>query len=395
MSDQAQEINYDTMTDAEINNLPLDESPLEEHEPEVEVEAEVDVEQDVDVDEVEVEEEVDEDDVEEVDGEVAEVEVDEGEEEASDDSDDVETDNTDDDTETELGPFDGLEELLKEPLLVGNTKITINSAEELVTLAKRGLGANKRIQELAPQLKIMSMLESNGLMDQDKLNFLIALDKKDPAAIKQLVATSGIDAFDASTGEVDESYTPEDRSVTDDQFAVGEAFRGIQGTPTYNETLKSIDGFSENSKAEIRANPSLIGQLSEHHENGYYQEIQGIVLKEQAMGKLRGLDNLQAYKHVWNQIQENSASMGGGSEAGHKNTTNDQSSQENLARKGRNPEAGHKAKAGKRVGKAQQAAKKAAESTNKNRGSQKPTTVNFDDLTDEQIADLDVNDFFI
>lgn len=397
MSDnQPEEIDYDSMTDEEINNLPLPVEPSDEvvrdadGEPKpVEDTSEVEIEESPE-EEVEEEEESDTEVNEEVEGETSDDEAPEATEESESDKEDE----SEEEAEPEVNSFEGLAELLKEPLKVGDAEITINSAEELVTLAKRGLGANKRIQELAPQLKTISMLEANGLMDPKKLNFLIALDKQDPAAIRQLVASSGVDAFEASTGDVDENYVPEDRSVSDEQFAVQQAFSNIESTGTYQETLKSIDGFSDSSKDEIRKNPGLINQLSEHHENGYYQEIQGIVLKEKAMGKLTGLDSLQAYKHVWNKIQENSASNGGSQEAGHKNTTNDRNSGENLASKDGNPEAGHKANTGKQVGKAQQAAKKAAESTNKNRGSQTTEAINFDELSDEEIANLEVSDIF-
>ena len=394
MSDnQPEEIDYESMTDEEFNKLALPAEPTDEAraenpegEPAEEVDAEVEDTPGAETEEAEVEES----DGDEVNEEIADDdtvgEADESESDESTEGDVVDT--------PEVNLFEGLQELLKDPIKVGDAEITINSAEELVTLAKRGLGANKRIQDLAPKLKTLSMLETNGLMDQKKLNFLIALDKKDPAAIRQLVASSGVDAFEASTGDVDEDYIPEDRSVSDEQFAVQQAFSNIESTDTYQETLKSIDGFSASSKDEVRRNPGLIGQLSEHHENGYYQEIQGIVLKEKAMGRLTDLDGLQAYKHVWNKIQENSAGMGSNPEAGHKNTTNDRSSGENLAGKDGDPEAGHKANTGKRVGKAQQAAKKAAESTNKNRGSQKAESINFDELTDEEIMNLEVSDIF-
>ena len=389
MPEENTPVDLDTLSDEEINNLPFPSDDLSE-----EVSDEEPAPESAGADEEELGDEEDlqddlENDVDNSDPDYNQPPADDDAEpnnEPQDEPDEPQGDKVNSES-------DSLAELLKTPLKVGETEITINSAEELVTLAKRGLGANKRMQELAPKLKLLSTLEANELLGTDKLNFLIALDKKDPAAIKKLVAESGVDAFDAAT-DTDEEYVQKDYSVTDKEFKVQQAFDQISTTATYQDTLKTISGYDDDSKVEIRENPKYITQLNEHHENGYYKQIEAIVAKERLMGNLDGMCDFAAYKHVWDTVQEHSARTGGTPEAGHKNGTGDRNGGEQLAGKSGGSEAGNNTNSGKRVG-ATTAAKKAAESTNKNRGSKKPDgIINFDELTDEEIANLDPSDLF-
>lgn len=397
---EEQVIDYDSMSDEEINNLPLPVEPADEEQealkalqPQDDSEDVPNYDEDPAEDNDDDEEEADSEEGDESSEDSGSVEAGK-EDEGSDDSDAAEA--SDDDVDYE-GSSEGddkvnsIEELLKTPLKVGDTEITVNSVEELVTLAQRGLGANKRMQDLAPKLKTLSMLESNGLLDQNKLNFLISLDKKDPAAIRKLVADSGVDVFDAGTGNPDEDYTPKDYSVSDEEYAVEQAFSDISTTSSYEATLKTLTSYDDASKAQIRKDPSILRELNEHHGNGIYEEIQKVVLKDRAMGNLEGMSDFEAYRHVWKTVQEYSASTAGGSEAGHKSLTNDSTSDGNLAGTEGTQEAGHKVKANKQVGKARSKARKAAEATNKSRGSHKADTINFDELTDEQIMAMDVN----
>ena len=71
--------------------------------------------------------------------------------------------------------------------------------------------------------------------------------------------------------------------------------------------------------------------------------------------------------------------------------TNDSTGNGNLAGTGGTQEAGHNAKKSTQVGKARAKASKAAESTNRNRGSRKADVINLDELSDEEIMNLDIN----
>lgn len=379
--EQEQIIDYDTMTDEEFNNQPIPEDSTEEAK--------------VEPDDVTVETTVDEKDKEISTSSKESASVEDPGESKEESTTDGELTGNDsvEDKETEVKST-SIEDILKTPLKVGNTEITVNSVEELVTLAQRGLGANKRVQELAPKLKQLSMLESNGLLDQEKLNFLIALDKGDEGAIRKLVKSSGLDNFDLDVETGNEEYTAPDYSVDDSQYAIEQAFNEISTTGSYEDTLSVIQKFDDTSKIELQKEPNMIAPLNAHIADGSYEQIAAIVTKERALGNLTGLSDFSAYKHVWNVIQEHSASSQGTDEAGHKDTTNGQESKEHLAGTEGTQEAGHNASIGKQVRNAQEAAKAAAEVSNTNRGSQEAEIINFDDLTDEQLMDLDVNEIF-
>ena len=374
-------IDYDALSDEEFAKLDLPEEPASNEEVYDEPQefsdpsAEDDVETNSDEDQL--------------DAEVIETNNDSGE----DNSDEADNDTEELEADDAKG-ITSLDELSKvnfaEPLKLGGSDITVNSVEELVTLAQRGVGSSKRMQQLAPQLKTLSTLEANGLLDKDKINFMIALDKKDPAAVKKLLADSGIDPLDVGTNEAEGNSTPEDYSVTNEEFAVEQAFSSIAATDSYNETLETIKGFSDSDKIEIRNDPKVIGQLNTQIANGEYKEVQDIVAKERLLGNFEGVSDFAAYKHVMNTIREHQASMGRNPEAGHKNLTGGQNGGENLASSQGTDEAGHNTQSGKRVAKA----KAAAAATNKSRGSQQAETIDWESLSDEELAKLEVSDVF-
>ena len=273
---------------------------------------------------------------------------------------------------------------------VGGVDVTIESEEEALTLIQRGLGANRRMQELAPKIKMISTLEKQGLTDPDKLNFLIDLANGKPEALQKLISDKGIDTFDLSTGEVGD-YQPEDYSISDSELAVSEAFDSISAEPTYSDTVATINGFDDKAKQTLTDNPSLIPELHTDMANGTYAEVMKIVAVDRAKGNLQGLGDFQAYQHVMKVVKEHSAGNRGTGEAGHNNSTNGQQAAGNLAGTEGTQEAGHKQAVDSNVGNQPlNAARQAAQSTTKARGvDSSATVIDFDKMTDEQIRNFD------
>ena len=80
------------------------------------------------------------------------------------------------------------------------------------------------------------MLEKEGLLDQNKLNNLIDLSKKEPKAIAQLLKDSGIDPLDIDTAE-EVSYKPTDYGVTDKEFQLNQVIDDIKDSPSFDKIL--------------------------------------------------------------------------------------------------------------------------------------------------------------
>ncbi len=383
---------FNNMSDEEFMNVPLD---IFEKEGEAKAEApEEDVEPEDAPEEEQVEEEVLAPETDETDEEVETqeplLEVD-----PELDPESTEAPSEDDESEAEKVPAevtDTLAELLKTPLKHGGGEITINSGEELVTLAQRGLGSAKRMQELAPKLKMIRTLEAGG-MTQEDLNFAIALHKKDPEAIRKLISTSGVDPFDVSTGNADVEYVAPDHSISDAQHNLEEVLVSLGDEKGYSAAMKTLTAFSDSSKLEVSNDPSSIATLVRDHSNGNYEQAMEIVRIEQAKGNLLEMSEFAAYRHVMKVSGEQNVRMAGKSEASHNGTSDGQTTEENLAANGGSP-AGHKGSSDRQVVQRQTKARNASNATNRGRGSSQPAMIDFDSMSDEDIADIDVNDVF-
>ena len=77
------------------------------------------------------------------------------------------------------------------PFKANGREITVKSVDDAIALMQMGANYNKKMSALKPNLKLMKLLENNGLLDETKIGFLIDLEKKNPDAINKLIKDSG------------------------------------------------------------------------------------------------------------------------------------------------------------------------------------------------------------
>lgn len=188
------------------------------------------------------------------------------------------------------------------PFKANGRDIKIDSVDEAIKLMQQGANYNKKMAALKPSLKVLKMLENNGLLDEQKITYLIDLDKKNPDAISKLIKESGIDPLDVNTQE-EPKYTPGNYSVSDAQVNLDTVLDSIEHTPTYNRTMTVIlDEWDDNSKRALANEPGLIPLINEHVANGIFDTIASEMTKQRALGNLSGLSDLQAYEAIGKQL---------------------------------------------------------------------------------------------
>ena len=191
------------------------------------------------------------------------------------------------------------------PFKANNREITVGNVEDARTLMQMGANYNKKMAALKPNLKIMRKLENNDLLDEEKLNFLIDLDKKNPDAITKLIKDSKIDLLNVDTDAKSE-YKPKSYNVNDKEVELSQVLDDIQSTDTYDDTIDIITKqWDDSSKREILDDPEIIRTLNAQLSNGIYEEITTVVEQEQMLGKLSGKSNLEAYFEIGNRMQAN------------------------------------------------------------------------------------------
>lgn len=249
------------------------------------------------------------DEEEETGSEHSEHEADEDDGESnSDESDDTETESEEDDSESESESSEtevtnkDLEALF-EPFKANGKMIKVESVEEARTLMQKGANYNKKMAALKPAFKVAKMLENNELLDEDTVSYLIDLQNGNPDALRKLIKDKGID-LDSLESDEDPKYAPTTKhKVTDAELALDDVLAQVRETDTYEATMNLVGKeWDESSKGKLVQNPSMILKLNEHMGNGVYQQIADEMARQDALGQLTGLSDLDAYFKVGNDL---------------------------------------------------------------------------------------------
>lgn len=183
------------------------------------------------------------------------------------------------------------------PFVANGKQMQVQSAEEAVTLMQMGANYNKKMAALKPNLKLLKLLENNGLLSEEKLSFLIDLDKKNPDAISKLMKDSGIDPLEMDVSKSE--YKPKTYTVDDRELELDSVLEKIQDTPTFQKTLDVVSNkWDGPSKQIVAATPQLIEVINSHMQSGVYDLISTEVERERMLGRLNGMSDIDAYRHV-------------------------------------------------------------------------------------------------
>ena len=188
------------------------------------------------------------------------------------------------------------------PFKANGREIQVKSVDDAVALMQMGANYNKRMAALKPNLKMLKLLENNGLLSEEKISYLIDLEKKNPEAINKLVKDSGLDPMDLDAEKAGE-YKPKIHSVDDREIDLDTVLDEIQDSPTYTQTLEIVSKkWDGASKQTIASTPQLLKVINDHVANGIYDLINQEVERERMFGRLNGLSDIEAYRKVGDAI---------------------------------------------------------------------------------------------
>jgi hypothetical protein len=246
---------------------------------------------------------------------------DEEEDDGTDDEDDTTDPNADDSgadsdegTEDKIKPTPGTlsdEEYLNVGKQVmaefkaNGTNIKMKSAEDVIQLMQMGANYHKKMSGLKPSLKTLKLLENNGLLDPEKLNYLIDLSQNKPEAITKLLKDSKMDPMEMDL-ESETTYTPSQRTVSDTETVIDSVLDSIKDSEYYDRTLTVLgDDWDEASRVSIAEQPEIIRTVNAHMETGIFNQVMDAVAYERRLGKLAGISDLDAYQRVGSYMHEN------------------------------------------------------------------------------------------
>ncbi|QWY83527.1 putative tape measure protein [Rhizobium phage RHph_X2_28B] len=204
--------------------------------------------------------------------------------------------------------YEGFYNQIMKPFKANGKTIELRTPDEAIKLMQMGANYTKRVQELVPHKKVLTMLQNNNLLDEAKLSYLIDLDKKNPDAIKKLVKDSGVDPLDINTNE-EPAYKPSNHSVTDEEVNFVTALEEVGSTPEGKQTLQVINTtWDQTSKEALWKSPDILGVIQSQRDNGVYDQIVAEMDRQKVLGTLSpNTPFLAAYKQVGDSMMERNA----------------------------------------------------------------------------------------
>lgn len=188
------------------------------------------------------------------------------------------------------------------PFRANNRDMQVDSVEDARVLMQMGANYNKKMAALKPNLKLIKMLDNHDLLDEEKLSFLIDLDKKNPEAVAKFIKDSGVDPLEIDTDKAS-NYKANTYTVNDKEVELDGILEELKDTKSFNETIDIIGNkWDEQSKQVLLDNPSIIRIINDHVSSGIYSKINQVVEQERMMGRLQGLSDIEAYKEVGDAI---------------------------------------------------------------------------------------------
>jgi len=189
------------------------------------------------------------------------------------------------------------------PFKANGRDIAPKSIDDAISLMQMGANYNKKMAALKPNLKLMKLLENNGMLSEEKISYLIDLERKSPEAINKLVKDSGLNPMDFDAEKAGE-YRPKIHSVDDREIDLDTVLDEISGTPSYNRTLEIVSKeWDGPSKQAIAGAPQLLRVINDHVERGIYDVIHTEMDRERMFGRLNGLSDIEAYRQIGDAIQ--------------------------------------------------------------------------------------------
>lgn len=217
---------------------------------------------------------------------------------------------TSDDDDDEVEPVDEsptvdieaeYRKLIGSPIKANGTELVIDSVDDAIKLIQMGANYYKKVEQLKPAQKVITMLEKAGMLDEQKLSFAIDLLNKDKGAIAKLV--EGMDTYELQD-EQHKDYVPTNRSVSDEQLTLDNVIQEVSSTPTGHRTLEVLGTkWDMASRETVVSNPEVIRVLNQHMADGTFDTVSNEVEKQRMLGNIpAGLNNIQAYKFVGDQL---------------------------------------------------------------------------------------------
>lgn len=194
---------------------------------------------------------------------------------------------------------------LMSPLKANGKTIQLKSPEEAISLMQMGANYTKKLQDLQPYRKAVMMLQNADLLDEGKLDLLIAVSKGEPEAVKKIIKDVGIDPMDIDVSS-DPAYLGGSHRVTNEEVNFRTILDELVATESGAETVRHIyNAWDQTSKDAVAADPNMMVVINQQRETGVYDLISTEIERRRMLGQiLPSTPFLQAYTSIGKEMAE-------------------------------------------------------------------------------------------
>lgn len=180
-------------------------------------------------------------------------------------------------------------------------EVTVKDSNDIIALMQQGANYDKKMAGLKPALQVHRTLDKAGLLDPEKIGFMIDLYQGKPEALARLAAEREIDLFNLDTAK-GEGYVPQHQMASDQEVAMTSVLTDLQDNPTFKETFSALQSWDAQSQDVILNNPEMLYMFQEHKDGGMFDTIMQTIQSERMFGRLRGVSTFDAYRTVGDRL---------------------------------------------------------------------------------------------
>lgn len=183
--------------------------------------------------------------------------------------------------------YKGFYNKVMSPFKAGGKTLQLNNADEVISLMQKGIDYTKKTQDLARYRKPMLMLEKAELLDEEKISFLIDVEKGNQEAIRKLLKDKNIDAFSLPSEDEPINYQTGSHIIGDNEMRLKEVCDELSATNDGQSFLTEVNNkYDAVSCRHLVEAPELLRTLYHHKQIGAYDDIVSEIDRQRMLGKL-------------------------------------------------------------------------------------------------------------
>lgn len=192
---------------------------------------------------------------------------------------------------------DLLQKIFNEGFKAKGKIVKPKTIEEFLSLAQQGVDYNTKNREINNSKRQLKSLTDAGITSLEELNFALDLYKGNPDAIKKLVKDKNIELYDL---EEENQYNFNTGNIaSESSVEFNDMIESVREKPYFGKLEQTLlRTWDESSRHKVLGDNTILQALIEEFDLERFDTITELVDHERAFGRLKGLNDLEAYSKM-------------------------------------------------------------------------------------------------